>query len=184
MRIYTKTGDGGETSLYGGKRVRKNDVRLEAYGTVDELNAALGLVLAQPEAASYRDSLKKIQADLFILGTELAAASGEAINGLKLLAETRVLELEQAMDKLAQELPELKNFVFPGGNLAAASLHQARTICRRAERATVNLSSVEKIRPLPVQYLNRLADYLFMLARHANIKLSGGREEVWRGREE
>lgn len=184
MRIYTKTGDGGETSLYGGKRVLKNNARLEAYGTVDELNAALGLVLAQPEAAFYRDSLKKIQADLFILGTELAAASGEAVNGLKLLSETRVVELEQAMDKLAEGLPELKNFVFPGGNLVAASLQQARTICRRAERATVNLSSLEKIRPLPIQYLNRLADYLFMLARHANLKLPGGREEVWLGREE
>ncbi|MFA4819178.1 MAG: cob(I)yrinic acid a,c-diamide adenosyltransferase [Patescibacteria group bacterium] len=184
MRIYTKTGDGGETSLYGGQRVKKSDTRLEAYGTVDELNAALGLVLAQPDAAVYRGSLKEIQADLFILGTELAAASGEAVNGLKLLTEARVNELEQEMDKLAQELPELTHFVFPGGNLVASYLHQARTICRRAERATVKLSEIEKIRPVAVQYLNRLADYLFMLARHANAKLPGGKEELWLGREQ
>jgi len=181
MKIYTKTGDSGETSLYGGRRVKKSDLRLEAYGTVDELNSVLGVVLAQPGVGVYSEELKKIQSDLFVLGTELAAASGEPITGFQLLPESRVSELENEMDKLAAALPELKHFIFPGGNQVAASLHQARTVCRRAERATVKLGEVEPIRPLVLQYLNRLADYLFMLARQAN-KQAGVEETTWSGR--
>ncbi len=180
MKVYTKTGDAGETSLYGGKRVRKSELRLSAYGTVDELNAVLGVVLAQTGAEIYKIRLNKIQNDLFTLGSELAASSVESVSNLPKVEESRVEALEQEMDELSAELPELKNFIFPGGNQVAAHLHQARTVARRAERAVVKLSDVESIRPLAMKYLNRLSDYLFILARHANHKLPNGKEVVWK----
>ncbi|MEK7496882.1 MAG: cob(I)yrinic acid a,c-diamide adenosyltransferase [Patescibacteria group bacterium] len=179
MKVYTKTGDAGETSLYGGKRVRKSELRLSAYGTVDELNAVLGVVLAQPNVEIYQESLHKIQNDLFTLGSELASASAEVAQNLPKVEEARIEELEKEMDELSAELPELKNFIFPGGNQIAAHLHQARTVARRAERAVVKLSDVEPIRPLVMKYLNRLSDYLFILARHANYKLPNGKEIIW-----
>lgn len=179
MKIYTKTGDGGETSLYGGQRVAKGNPRLEAYGTVDETNTALGLVLAQAGVTAYAEQIKKLQIDLMVIGAELATPTGQTITGLALISEERITELEKNIDKLEAELKPLTNFILPGGNVLAANLHHARTICRRAEREVVRLAEAEVVRPVVIKYLNRLSDYLFVLARHANASLPGGSEVVW-----
>jgi len=183
MKIYTKTGDSGETSLYGGQRVPKGNPRLEAYGTVDETNAALGVALTQVAADYYDSQLKSVQHDLFVICSELAAPAGQVISGLELINEQQVSVLEKSIDELQSELPVLQNFVFPRGTLLAAQLQLARTICRRAERAVVRLSETEEVRPLLIKYLNRLSDFLFVLARHANLR-AGKAEITWRGRAE
>ncbi|MDP3985959.1 MAG: cob(I)yrinic acid a,c-diamide adenosyltransferase [Candidatus Veblenbacteria bacterium] len=181
MKIYTKTGDGGESSLYGGARLPKSDLRFEAYGTVDELNAVLGVVLAQPGAKVYQAELTRIQAELFNLGAELALSPGQELKAHPLgVQETAVLE--QRMDELQQELPELKNFILPGGSALGATLHHARTVARRAERAVVRLKAQIEVRPELLIYLNRLSDYLFVLARHANLK-AGVQEVTWQGKD-
>lgn len=181
VKIYTKTGDTGETSLYGGKRVPKFDLRLEAYGTVDEANAALGLSFTQLGAEMYWAELEAIQNDLFTIGSELATPHGETIGGLALITEERVTELEHAIDAMEAELPQLSNFILPSGSSLGAHLHLARTVVRRAERALARLAAQENIRPEVVKYLNRLSDYLFVLARHANMK-AGGKEIRWQPR--
>ncbi len=170
MKIYTKTGDTGQSSLYGGKRVSKDDIRLEAYGTIDELNSTLGLVISGLETKELENDLRNIQSDLFRLGSELAVPAGQTITGFTPLDNTRTIWLEQAMDKMSDTLPPLKSFILPGGTKLAAYLHLARTVCRRAERRVVNLASQETIRPEIITYLNRLADYLFVLARFANTQ--------------
>lgn len=166
--------------MFGGKRISKANLRLEAYGTVDELNASLGVVLALPGAERYHEALEEIQRDLFTLGSELASPETTP-TGFTPLAESRVTDFEKAMDEAESKLPELKSFVLPGGNQVAAALHVARTVARRAERAVVRLQSAEAVRPFVVQYLNRLSDYLFSLARQANDELPGGREITWHG---
>lgn len=160
LKIYTRTGDKGETSLYGGARVAKNDLRIEAYGTVDELNSFIGLARASwPQSPSDAD-LSSIQGDLFHLGARLAAPGTDLFSGI---APARVEQLEHAIDAMERELPPLKNFILPGGTTTAAHLHVARAICRRAERLLVALGE-------DVIYLNRLADYLFVAARYANTR--------------
>jgi cob(I)alamin adenosyltransferase len=163
MKIYTKTGDAGETSLFGGARVRKDDARIEAYGTVDELNSFVGVARASWPDSPLDAQLHAIQSDLFDLGAHLAAPQTSRFAGPD---PSRIAALEQSIDAMESELAPLKTFVLPGGSLAAANLHVARTICRRAERLVVTLGA----EAAAVTYLNRLSDYLFVAARFANFR--------------
>jgi cob(I)alamin adenosyltransferase len=174
-RIYTRGGDRGETSLGDGSRVAKVDPRIEAYGTVDELNAAVGLaVISVP--AEMRPWLERIQNELFDVGADLSvplAASGERLR----VEQSAVEALEEVCDLVNERLEPLRSFVLPGGTEAAARLHVARTICRRAERRTVALAASEPVNPIAIAYLNRLSDLLFILARAANL---GASETLWK----
>lgn len=165
MKIYTKKGDKGTTALYGGKRVSKAELRIESYGTVDELNSFLGLVATYMEEKEYTDLMHSIQSRLFDLGTHLAAEPGKKNLILPEITEAHITQLENYIDKMNEALPELKFFILPGGNKAASIAHVARTVCRRAERSVVRLAENENINPVLVQYLNRLSDFLFVLAR-------------------
>lgn len=181
MKIYTRTGDDGRTGLFGGGRVPKDHARVEAYGTVDELNAVLGWALTLHLASSTRERLETIQHDLFALGATLAtppAAEGRSRPLIPGLPTGRVEEMEGWMDDADETLPELKAFVLPGGNEAASALHVARTVCRRAERSVVRLSGLDDVDPDITRYLNRLSDLLFTLARLENHR-GGGREVEW-----
>jgi cob(I)alamin adenosyltransferase len=179
MKIYTRTGDQGETGLFGGKRVSKDDARVEAYGSVDEANAAIGLALAHCRVESVRLVLTELQADLFTLGAELASVPGtEAKLGIALLTEADVTRLEQAIDAAEAGLPPLKNFILPGGPPDVAALHLARTVARRAERRVLTLSQREPLRSSVLVYLNRLADLLFVLARQEQHE-TGGTDVPW-----
>lgn len=175
-RIYTKSGDQGETGLGDGLRVRKDHPRVAAYGEVDELNACLGMVLSVDDLPE-RDLLRSIQNDLFDVGGDLCFPIGEAEQAGKNLRVTavQVEKLEKAIDRLNEPLEPLRTFVLPGGSLAAAHLHLARTVCRRAERTLVTLMAAEPINPQVLIYLNRLSDLLFVLARVAN---DGGKNDV------
>ncbi|HWA98153.1 MAG TPA: cob(I)yrinic acid a,c-diamide adenosyltransferase [Pirellulales bacterium] len=178
MKIYTKTGDDGMTGLYGGPRVRKDDLRIDAYGTVDELNALLGLVRTQALAAAEDRLLERIQNELFDLGAELATPDPSRY-GTRVLGPGHIGALEQEIDAHETALEPLKAFILPGGCEAAARLHVARTVCRRAERLLVALAAREHIADELVVYLNRLGDLLFVLARWANH--SAGQKDVpWR----
>ncbi len=165
MKIYTKKGDKGTTALYGGKRVSKAELRIESYGTVDELNSFLGLVATYMEEKEYTDLMHSIQSRLFDLGTHLAAEPGKKNLILPEITEAHITQLENYIDKMNEALSELKFFILPGGNKAASIAHVARTVCRRAERSVVRLAENENINPVLVQYLNRLSDFLFVLAR-------------------
>jgi cob(I)alamin adenosyltransferase len=179
MKIYTRTGDQGETGLFGGKRVAKDDARVEAYGSVDETNAAIGLALAHCRAEGVRRVLTELQSDLFTLGAELASVPGtEAKLGIALLTEADVARLEQAIDAAEAGLPPLKNFILPGGPPDVAALHLARTVARRAERRVLTLSQREPLRSSVLVYLNRLADLLFVLARQEQHE-TGGADVPW-----
>lgn len=177
MKIYTKTGDDGDTGLFGGARVSKASARVEAYGTVDELNAALGVTRAAGAWDELDELLGSIQSDLFTLGAELATVPGkEASLGIPLLDDRDVARLEVAIDQSEATLPPLKNFVLPAGTPTAAALHLARTVCRRAERALVGLPEGQGARGELKVYLNRLSDLLFSLARQVNQR--AGVEDV------
>lgn len=180
-RIYTKKGDKGESSLYGGKRVPKHHLRLQAYGTLDELNAWLGLVVAQAGADDYKKELMEVQAELFTLGAELSAPAEQDITGLVLLTDEAIARLEKLIDAHEAELPELTKFIFPGGTLVAAGLQVARTVARRAERIIVELSGVTSVREEIIRYVNRLSDYLFTLARVVNYRAKHT-ETPWSGK--
>ena len=167
MKLYTRTGDDGTTGLIGGRRVAKDDLRLDAYGTVDELNAALGLAAAGD--AVWAGRLAAVQADLFVVGSHLAAPDGGTNNiHLPALPEDATRRLERGIDAAEERLPPLTSFILPGGTETAARLHVARCACRRAERLTVALSHHEAVPPAVVVYLNRLSDWLFVQARLAN----------------
>lgn len=178
MKIYTKNGDTGETSLLGGQRVPKDALRIEAYGTVDELNSALGIARAFKPSGDIDEILARMQSDLFILGAELAASSGKQASKVEAIGNGHVTFLEEAIDRLEARLTALKSFILPGGVPVAAQLHLARTICRRAERHAVRLSKNETVDPLCIVYLNRLSDALFVLARYAN-HIVGEHEVPW-----
>ncbi len=184
MKIYTRGGDAGETSLFGGERVRKDHLRVEAYGAVDETNAAIGAALVELTDADVRDCLAEVQRRLFDVGGELATADVEDRERrgkpIPRVGDADVLALEQAIDRFEAELPPLRNFVLPGGTRSAAALHLARTTCRRAERRVVALSEREAIAQVLVRYLNRLSDLLFVLARAANRR-AGVAEPTWSG---
>jgi cob(I)alamin adenosyltransferase len=173
MKIYTKTGDLGQTGLYGGGRVAKDDQRIEAYGTVDELNAVLGMVRASAPAPEVDALLARVQNELFDLGAELATPDADKIKAVT-IDEAAITRLEAAIDQFEGLLAPLRTFILPGGSVAAAQLHLARTVCRRAERRLVTLSHQEPISPHLVVYLNRLSDLLFVLARFANLAVGVG----------
>ncbi|WP_266363984.1 cob(I)yrinic acid a,c-diamide adenosyltransferase [Tellurirhabdus rosea] len=182
MKIYTKTGDKGQTSLIGGTRVSKGALRIDTYGTVDELNSYIGLVRDQPVNESRRELLKEIQDRLFTVGAELATDPEKTIKKpMPAIVEADIERLEQAMDALDAELPELRKFVLPGGHQAVSFCHLARTVCRRAERLVITLSETEPVDPLVIQYLNRLSDYLFVLSRKMAQEL-GAEEVTWEPR--
>jgi cob(I)alamin adenosyltransferase len=172
VKLYTKTGDDGTTGLYGGARVPKASMRVEAYGTVDELNATIGVARATSLGGTIDGVLAQVQVDLFTLGAELACVPGkEEKMGMKLLDPADAERLERAIDAAEENLPPLKTFVLPGGSAQAAALHLARTVCRRAERNILGLTD-GKPRSEIVIYLNRLSDLLFVLARKANADAS------------
>jgi cob(I)alamin adenosyltransferase len=176
-KIYTRGGDKGETSLGDGSRVSKLDPRIEAYGTVDETNAALGLVLAGECPGSIRAVLARVQNELFDVGADLSVP-GEREGRLR-VAQAQIDALEADCDRFNAELPELRSFVLPGGSEAAARLQVARTVCRRAEREALTASRAHAVSPLALVYMNRLSDLLFVLARAANA-LEGVAEPLWR----
>jgi len=180
MKIYTRTGDGGTTGLIGGRRLSKSDPRLETYGTLDELNAALGLAasLLPASAAQLLDPLHRIQSDLFTLGSHLACADSKYADKLPSFSQDRIDWLEQQIDAADSILPPLRQFILPGGVPSAAHLHLARTICRRAERLLTAFAASQPVPPLALPYLNRLSDWLFTQARVAN-QLSGVADIAW-----
>jgi cob(I)alamin adenosyltransferase len=171
-KIYTKTGDDGTTGLGDGTRVAKDSARVTAYGTVDELNSAVGVVLAQDIPAAVRETLTQVQHELFDLGGELC------IPGMAMIHDADVERLETTLDGFNADLPALKDFILPGGGMAAACCHVARTVCRRAERDVVALSRTEIVRAEAIRYLNRLSDLLFVLAR-VLARASGHGEVLW-----
>ena len=180
MKIYTKTGDGGQTGLGDGSRVAKNDPRVAAYGEVDELNAVVGLVLAQSPGPELDPLLHDVQRDLFAIGAQLADPKARVAGRKAKAAVTpeHVERLEKAIDAHTAQLPPLKAFILPGGSPRGASLHLARTVCRRAERAVVTLAAQAELDPLLLTYLNRLSNLLFVLARRANQQ-DGRTEDLW-----
>lgn len=201
VKIYTKTGDSGETGLFGGTRVGKDAARVEAYGTVDELNAALGMVMAALPAppgtpppmaadpatplpardfAGLRALLATIQEGLFDLGADLASAPGKKGQEAR-TTDVAIAGLERAIDALEEDLPPLRNFILPGGSPAAAALHVARAVCRRAERRVVALARADPVDPVVVRYLNRMSDLLFVAARWVNARL-GVADPIWQTR--
>lgn len=165
-RIYTKTGDDGTTSLIGGSRVKKYDARLEAYGTIDELNSHIGLILTADIDERARKILTEIQSELFVIGSRLAT-DDQAEKQMELVpcSEQDIEKLEQEMDHMFEVLPRLNNFILPAGSPGTAYAHIARTVCRRAERRIVELSDKKEVDPNLIKYINRLSDYLFVLAR-------------------
>jgi cob(I)alamin adenosyltransferase len=185
-RVYTRTGDRGETALVGGQRVPKDAPRIEAYGTVDELNAALGLArafnaerLAEGEAPRWLDEvLRRLQNELFDLGSELATPPEAAYAGMFRVGPEEVKALEALIDRCQRDLEPLRSFVLPGGGRLGAALHQGRTVCRRAEREVLRLSRGEPVGEWPLAYLNRLSDLLFVLSRWAARRL-GEKEYLW-----
>lgn len=183
MKIYTRTGDAGETGLFGGARVGKDDARVEAYGTVDELNSCLGVARALGVSAQTDQSLLQIQSDLFTLGAELACVPGKEDKlRMTLLGESDITRLEGWIDRSEAPLEPLENFVLPGGSPSAAELHRARTVCRRAERRTLTARRSSPVRPVVVIYLNRLSDLLFVLARYEN-HVVGSADIPWRAQQ-
>ena len=182
-KIYTKTGDKGKTSLIGGTKVFKNHLRVETYGTVDELNSHIGLVIDYTPHEHQRAILKLVQDRLFVIGSSIACdpdkQTGMDIPDLK---EDDILMLETEIDAMNEQLPVMKNFILPGGHVAVSSTHIARCVCRRAERLCVNMQQHELfIEPLIIKYLNRLSDYLFVLARFTAQELHVT-EVIWKGR--
>lgn len=179
-KIYTRTGDQGETSLFGGKRLSKSNVRIEAYGTVDELNSWIGVLRDLTESAPTKDFLKAIQDRLFTLGSNLASDPEKEMITPDIF-EQDVEALELAMDNMNEELPALKNFILPGGHTTVSFCHVARCVCRRAEHAVVALALHEPVEERIIRYLNRLSDYLFVLARYLALQLHTP-EVIWNPR--
>lgn len=183
FKIYTKTGDKGKTSLIGGTKVPKNDIRIETYGTVDELNSWIGLVNDQLNDEEFKNELKEIQDRLFTIGSSLATDAGkESKMKLPDLKQSDIEFLEKRIDAMTSALPEMKSFILPGGHVAVSSIHITRCVCRRAERLAVNMQQHELfVEEKIIQYLNRLSDYLFTLARFVAQKL-GAEEIPWKAR--
>ena len=188
MKIYTKTGDSGTTGLFGGPRVLKSDARIAAYGTVDELNAVIGLARsfmsesvgtgsATGSTVDVDQMLSEIQIELFVLGADLATPTDAKVS-VPRMESAHVEKLEKSIDQMEDELSPLTQFILPGGSQAGATLHTARTVCRRAERLVVELQQKESIGPNALVFLNRLSDYLFVASRFIN-RTAGQEEETW-----
>ena len=185
-RVYTRTGDDGMTALVGGKRVSKDAARIEAYGTVDELNAVVGLVRAWNEEGKGQRGLhlrldamlQEIQQELFDLGSELATPEDFTYEGMHRMGEEEVTRIERVIDECQEELEPLKSFILPGGGRISAQLHQCRTVCRRAEREILGLSRIENVGEWPLRYVNRLSDLFFVLGRWVGKNL-GETEYLW-----
>ncbi len=187
LKIYTKTGDKGETSLFGGKRVSKSSLRIEAIGLVDELNSAIGVAIAEIQNSKFKiqnykskvkSELENIQQDLFEIGSLLANLGIKNQEFRIKNLERRVNSFERTIDELTEKLPELRNFILPGGGRAGSLLHLARSVCRRAERRIVQLAKKESVEPLILQYFNRLSDLLFTMARFVNYQ-EKKKEIIW-----
>ncbi len=178
MKIYTKTGDRGETSLFSGKRLSKDDLRIEAYGTIDELNSHLGVLTSLLKSGTTRDQLIRIQSQLFVTGSHLACEPDFNRENLPKLDAQWIKDLETWIDEMELKLEALRHFVLPGGSLTAAHCHICRTVCRRAERRIVSLSQVEKTEFIIIEFTNRLSDYFFVLSRFLN-KQEGKEEIFW-----
>ncbi len=181
FKIYTKTGDAGETSLIGGVRVLKSHLRIESYGTVDELNSYLGLIKDSIQISHAKEIIYEIQDRLFTIGAVLASDPEKSKMKVPDLHESDLVLLEKEMDVMDAQLPSLKNFVLPGGNVTASHCHVARCICRRAERIVVHLSLDSEVPDIIIRYLNRLSDYLFMLSRYI-VQQANAEEILWRPR--
>ena len=181
MKIYTKTGDEGTTSLFGGKRVSKSDLRIDAYGTVDELNSYIGLLRDQEVNQKRKTVLVEIQDRLFTIGSILATEPGNTKVKIPALVESDITFLEKHIDEMDLQLPPMKSFVLPGGHVSVSFGHVARTVCRRTERLVITLDQQEKIDELVIKYLNRLSDYLFVLCRMMTQEL-GAEETPWKPR--
>ncbi|QDV54574.1 Cob(I)yrinic acid a,c-diamide adenosyltransferase [Rosistilla oblonga] len=181
MKIYTRTGDAGMTGLFAGPRVSKDDLRIESFGTVDELNSVLGVARSHPIDADIADQLEQVQADLFTVGARLATTQPERLK-IRLVGDADVQRLEDWIDAHEESLPALEHFILPGGSVAAASVHHARTVGRRAERLVVGLVAAYPNEGYEVVgiYLNRLSDYLFVLARAINHR-GGVADSIWIG---
>jgi cob(I)alamin adenosyltransferase len=182
-KIYTKTGDQGKTSLIGGTKVPKSDIRIESYGTVDELNSYIGLVADYSTEEAVKTVLKEIQDRLFTIGSSLACDAGkEPLMKIPDLKEEDIKLLEDEMDKMNEVLPAMKNFILPGGHVAVSTMHITRCVCRRAERLCVRIKENDGfVEPLVIKYLNRLSDYLFVLARYSSHVLNV-EEITWKAR--
>lgn len=168
MKIYTKTGDKGETSLCGGLRVKKSSLRVAAYGEIDELTSHIGLAQAQCSDKEISGILHQIQKDLFVLGAHIASPDAKTQDSLPKFSQDKIKNLEKTIDKISKSLPEIKKFILPSGTLLASQLHISRTICRRTERTCTKLNKKEDLFTNVLPFLNRLSDLLFVLARHAN----------------
>ena len=178
MKIYTRRGDAGETGLFGGKRLPKSHLRIESYGTVDELNSHIGYLSDIVEDEKTVTLLRSIQSTLFTIGSQLATDPDKDLS-LPQITASDIEKLEQAIDRMEEKLPQLKAFVLPSGHPHGSAAHIARTVCRRAERRVVELSMSESVDPILVTYLNRLSDLLFVMARYV-IMLAGGQEVEWK----
>lgn len=179
MKLYTKTGDKGKTGLFGGERVAKNHLRIETYGTIDELNSVLGIVRTHVTKTSLIELIQRIQNSLFDLGSDLATPiDSKNADKVKRIDSTEITFLEEQIDHMQAEVPELCNFILPGGHPAAAYLHLARTVCRRAERLVVTLNETITTGEFPLIYLNRLSDFFFCFARYLNY-INGEPDIEW-----
>jgi len=181
MKIYTKTGDKGTTSLLGGTRVPKHHLRIEAYGTVDELNSVMGMLRELNEDGNSEKTIEEIQDRLFTVGSNLAMDPTKKAAKIPDLKEDDCVLLEKEIDRMNESLPDLKSFILPGGGMLSSWGHLARCVCRRAERLVSQLSETEEVDPMVLKYLNRLSDYLFVLARFFT-QLSGSKEMAWKPR--
>jgi cob(I)alamin adenosyltransferase len=180
MKIYTKTGDNGETGLIGGTRVSKSDVRIEAYGTVDELNSFIGMLMCYDAVGMQKDVLETIQNKLFVIGSHLATDTNVTkMSEKSIISETDILKIEDEIDKMNAELPELRAFILPGGSVEGSFCHICRTISRRAERRIIELDNLHSIDNHVIVYSNRLSDYFFTLARSISFKI-GAKEILWK----
>ncbi len=177
MKIYTKTGDDGSTSLQGGKRVIKSNIRIKAYGAVDEINASIGLILSSKFDAEVEKVLKKIQNDLFVVGSDLS--NSDLVHKENRVTVEMVENIEKNIDRLEKELSPITNFILPGGNQVSARIHLSRAITRRAETQVISLDEKEKVNEECKKYLNRLSDLLFVMARYVNKK-NGLEDIIWK----
>ncbi|MBP6333914.1 MAG: cob(I)yrinic acid a,c-diamide adenosyltransferase [Bacteroidia bacterium] len=181
MKIYTKKGDDGKTSLIGGTRVSKDHIRIDSYGTIDELNSWIGLLRDQPEYIGHKNILLEIQDRLFTIGSQLAVDPGKSKMKIPEITEEDITLLENKIDLMEKELPEMKSFVLPGGHTMVSYCHIARCVCRRAERMIVHLHEQEKTDPAILKYINRLSDFLFVLSRMMAKKCNAD-ERPWEPR--